>query len=238
MRKSYSITVVAGLLALAIAGSAFAVEPFAIREADGVGSGPPPCDLSTLDGDCANYSNFNLCAGYIWIFSGWVAGEGVGTRFGSDLGQACVAAGNVAVRSVTYFRNVVPLYNQTVDIYLDDDANWDGCPDANLASDLDLDPGLRWNCSEFNTALASGGAIVRQLHDGGSAPTFSTEGPFTQTCDPVGQLRSYYYGVNGSQCLGWVGPTGRFDNWLTFLVINASTATENTSWGAVKGLYQ
>jgi hypothetical protein len=111
---------------------------------------------------------------------------------------------------------------------------------------LRLDPGLRWNCSETNTCFASTGAIVR-LVSSGSFPTLATDGPFSQECDPIGIPRSYYYGPGTTVCLPWVGPTGRADNFLSWLVIDTpeesqcddcATAAEETSWGGVKGLYR
>jgi hypothetical protein len=242
MKKSFLVTLVLGLVTLGVAASAFALEPFMIKESAG-NSAPGPCALAaSTDGSAANYEWYNLCSGYIWIFSAFVADEGVGTRFGGA-GNEQVNASNRAKRSITYFRNVAPNYNQTVDIYLDDDNNGDGCPDGVLASDLNLDPGLRWNCSDFGVCFASDGAIVRAVHDGGSAPTIATDGPFTQTCDPVGSPgRAYYYGVGSAACLNWVGPTGRADVWLTWLIVDSATdcfnATESKSWGEIKGLYR
>jgi hypothetical protein len=58
-------------------------------------------------------------------------------------------------------------------------------------------------------------------------------------CDPLGAPRSFYYGINGNACVPWVGPTGRRDNFLTWLVVDSgTTATEQTSWGQIKGLYR
>jgi hypothetical protein len=242
---------IACLLALVtLTSAAHAFEPpIAIKEQDGAlppGLGAPCALAASTDGTCANYRWYNLCAGYLWIYSFGAPSEAVGTRFGGPE-QPCVDPCRRAKRMITYWRNIAPNYDQTVDIYLDDDPGLDGCPDITLASDLNLDPGLRWNCSEAGVCFASRGAIVRLVHDGGSAPGgLSTDGPRTQDCDPLGTPRSYYYGIGTTACLPWVGPTGRADNFLTWLIVDSGpacadcppTATERTSWGGVKGLYR
>lgn len=244
MKKSYSMTVVVGLLVLCMAASAFALEATAIREADGqAGGGSVPCPLSTsTDGDCANYFWANLCSGYIWVFSAWAADEAVGTRFGGA-SQPAVNASNTCKRVITYLRNTIPNYNQTIDVYLDNDPNGDGCPDGVIASDIAIDPGERWNCSDFGVCFQSDYAIVREVHDGGAAPSFVTDGPFTSVCDPNGTDNSYYYGVGTVACIDWrlLSPLGRGDNFLSWVIVDCGgcvNSTENTSWGAVKGLYQ
>lgn len=211
------------LLLLLIALQAQAFEAFPLKETHAPEkSFGSPCALATsTNGTAANYRWYNVCSGYLWTFSAWSAGEGVGVRFGGA-SQPAVNSSNDVKRVITYFRNVVPNYNQTVDIYLDQDTNNDGCPDANLASDLNLDPALRWNCSEFNVPIQQSvtSVVVRQVHDGGAAPTFATDGLRNTTCDPNAPQRSYYYGISGSVCLPWTGADGTFDNFLTWLVID------------------
>ncbi|MFN0150675.1 MAG: hypothetical protein ACKVU1_08190 [bacterium] len=245
MKKTYLVTAVAALLALCTAVGAFALEPYAIREnVNAPGGAGGPCALSaSTNGTAANYRWYNVCSGYIWIFSALSQGEGFGVRFGGA-SQPAVNGDNDVKRGITYWRNVVANYGQTVDIYLDADSNGDGCPEANLASDLNLDPGLRWNCSDFGVSIPCGdtNVVLRGVHDGGAAPTIASDGPFTATCDPNAPNQSFYYGINGSACLSWVGPDGTFDNFLFWLVLDTSApcvnATESKSWGEVKGLYR
>ncbi len=204
---------------------------------------PPPCGpiSAQRNGNCGNYRWYNVCSGYIWIFSSIPTGDGFGTRFSNSEGMFCVFPGNTVKRTVTYFRNVVPNYGQTVDVFLNRDNSGDGCPDALIAQDLNLDPGLRWNCSNFGVAIPAGVThlIVRSTHDGGNAPTWATDGPFTQVCDPNGNDHSYYYPAGGG-CIAWrnVSPTGRGDNFLTHLIIDGGphTPTKPVSWGEIKGL--
>lgn len=215
--------------------------PVALSERKGeAGAGlATPCPLTSTDGSCANYRWYNLCSGYLWIYGDWACGEAVGVQFGGPE-QPCVAPGNVVKRAITYYRNVRAGYG-TVDVHIDADDNGDGCPDATLASDLDLDPGLRWNCSEFNVCIPSGFVIIRTHLDGGGEPTLATDGPFSEACDPIGVPRSFYYGINGSACIPWQGPTSRYDNFLCWLIVDSgdcSTSTESTSWGRLKGLYR
>ncbi len=155
----------------------------------------------------------------------------------------CVFPGNTVKRTVTYFRNVIPNYAQTVDVFLDRDNNGDGCPDGVIAQDLNLDPGLRWNCSNFGVTIPAGvtRVIVRSTLDGEKAPSWATDGPFTQVCDPNGNDHSYYYPSTGA-CIAWrnISPTGRGDNFLTHLIIDGTppTPTKSVSWGEIKGLYR
>jgi len=249
MKKTYLVTAVAALLALCTAVGAFAIEPYALRESANPPGGAPgvSCPLSTsTNGSAANYKWYNLCAGYIWIYTAWGAGDAVGTQFGG-VDQPQVNGDNDVKRTITYFRNVVPAYNQTVDVFVDVDANLDGCidnPGSPLLSDLNLDPGLRWNCSDFNANIPCdvNGLIVRLQHDGGAAPTFATDGARQERCPYTAPQKSWYYGVNGSTCLQLVGPDGSFDNWVLWLVLDTSepciNATESKSWGEVKGLYR
>lgn len=224
MARPLALAVVALFAFPALAHS---FEAVAVREADGPNppGAPIPCGLRpNLNGTCGNYHWYNVCSGYVWIYSGWEAGEAVGVRFGAP-GDSCVGGyrclGNVK-RAIVYCRNVVPAYQQTIDVYLDRDANEDGCAEGIMMSALNVDPGLRWNCIDFGWGLVDyrQGVVVRQVHHGGYAPSFATDGPYSQTCDPIGVQRSFYYGVSGSACQPWQGPTGRHDNFLTWIVVD------------------
>jgi hypothetical protein len=250
MKKNLLASFVAVLALLAMALPAFAVEAFMMRESDNPDSpagAPLPCPLAaSLNGTCANYKWYNACANYIWIFSAWSANEGVGVKFGkSEL--PCVTCDHRVKRGIFYFRNIVPAYGQFVDLYLDADCNQDGCPEGVLGSALNQDPGLRWNCAEFNACIPCDGVILRQVHHGGVAPTFATDGPFKAACDPNHPpTHSYYYGQNSSTCVPWVGvPATDPDDFFMWLVVDndtscpdCPTSTEPTSWGNIKGLYQ
>jgi hypothetical protein len=245
MKKSYLVTAVAALLALSAVASAFAVEPYLLRESENgdPGQAGTPCLLTgNTNGTAANYRWYNACANYIWIFTAWVPGEGLGVLYGG-VGNEAVNGDNDVKRTITYFRNVVQNYNQTVDVYVSA-STASGCITSDLASDLDLDPGLRWNCSEFGVEIPCGTeyVIVRQQHDGGAAPSFATDGPFKNTCDPNPPQRTFYYGVNGSACVPWAGQTDAWDNLFNWLILDTSepciTAVESRSWGNIKGLYQ
>lgn len=251
MKKSYMVTVVACVLALCMAASAFAIEPFAMKEskeAPGGASGVPCILNGNTNGSAANYRWYNLCSGYIWLFSGWTNGDEMGVLFGGPTNTA-VSGDNDIKRTITYFRNVVPAYNQTVDVFVDV-ANSGGTPLANIVADYNLDPGMRWNCSTFNASIPCGTdyVVVRGRHDGGAAPTMVTDGP-REACNTDQFARSYYYGTNAigdglpvAQTLLWIGPLGTPDNWLYWLILDTSdpcvNAVENTSWGSVKGLYR
>ncbi|MFN0152536.1 MAG: hypothetical protein ACKVU1_17680 [bacterium] len=229
------------LAALFCAPRAFALEAFAIRESAGVAFSGAPCALATsTDGTAANYRWYNVCSGYIWIFTSW-CDQSAGVLFGGPE-QPEVNDQNVVKRAITYWRNVVTNYGQTVDIFLEPDFEGDGCPDARWLSDRGLDPGLRWNCSEFDAPVLSGVdyLIVRFDDVCGAAPTVATDGPFSEACNPNPIGRSYYYGSDLSECIPWIGPSGRSDNFLFWLILDrpAPNAVEPSTWGAIKGLFR
>src|SRR5262245_14004704 len=243
MKKTLLVTIIAALTLVSLALPALAVEATRLKETKGTppGGAPVPCVASAnINGTCGNYRWYNFCSGYIWIFTAWAPGDEVGTSFKASEGMPCIAPNNIVKRAINYFRNTVPNYNQMVDVLLARDANSDGCPDgADIASNLNLDPALRWNCSNFGATIPAGvtSVVVTQRHHGGTGPTFSTDGAFAALC-PLPVPHSYYYGIGRTQCLGWVGPLQTYDNWPIWLVIdNGVTSTENTTWGQIKGLY-
>lgn len=202
------------------------------------------CGLpSSTNGSAANYRWYNVCSGYIWIWASWCQGEGVGVLFGGPA-QPEVRGENTVKRAITYFRNVYPNYGENIDIHIDTDPEGDGCPNALLASELNLQPGLRWNCSEFNTMIPCGVdyVVLRTVHSGGYTPTFPTDGPFSDQCAPDSPARSFYYGINGESCVPWRGPGGRSDNFLYWLIVDSGqpcvNSVESTSWGRIKGLFR
>ncbi|MFN0151440.1 MAG: hypothetical protein ACKVU1_12120 [bacterium] len=204
---------VAATLALLVASlpaTTHGLEPYAIKEGSNPNLSSGPCALAgNTNGTAANYRWYNACSGYIWIFAGLEEGESNGVLYGGPF-QPAVNDGNTVRRAITYWRNVAPGYGQTVDIFLDSDTDGDGCPDAVLASDFNLDPGLRWNCSEFNAPIPTGvtHVVVRTVHHGGASPAWATDGPFAETCNPNPIQRSYYYGVDGSGAFRGSAPAG------------------------------
>jgi hypothetical protein len=229
------------VLALIAPNLVEAFEARAVRETDGARA-MSGCALSiNTNGTAANYRWYNLCSGYIWIYSCCLAREGMGVLFGGPE-QPEVNDANRMKRAITYWRNVVPGYAQTVDIFVDQDFEGDGCIDASWQSDVNLDPALRWNCSEFDVPIPRGAQylIVRFQHDGGAAPNPATDGPLSQSCDPLGTPRSFYYGIDGSACVPWFGLTPRNDNFLYWLVVDRGAppnVAEPTSWGSIKALF-
>ena len=228
--------------------SARAFERTLLREEatpEGLVVGTLPCLLSpNTNGTCANYRWYNVCSGYIWIY-GLGNGESVGVLFGGPE-QPCVAGNNTVKRVITYYRNVLYSYDQERwDVYLDRDNQGDGCPDGVLASTpvWDYNIGLRWNCWEVGQILPANisHVIVRHVRRTSTVTSrLATDGPYSLSCDPVGTPRSFYYGINGAECRTWVGPTGRYDNFLAWLIIDGEVpnAAAPTSWGKIKALFQ
>ncbi|MFN0150543.1 MAG: hypothetical protein ACKVU1_07520 [bacterium] len=210
-----------------------------------------PCQLvPNTNGSAANYRWYNTCSGYIWIYHD-MGDEAVGVLFGGSE-QPEVAGGNVVKRAITYFRDTG--YGYTVDVYLDVDNEGDGCPDYTLASDLSLNPGLRWNCSNFNIEIPCEVecVLLRIKPNPGNGqpgdiyygiPSLATDGGRPVGCPFEAPNKSFYYGVDMETCVPWIGPDGSFDNFLCWLVVDSSepcppNATAAGSWGAIKGLYR
>ncbi len=249
MRSSATVGGLALAVVLAPIASFSFEPPTLARERDGsTPAAPSSCPIRTSQtGTCANYHWYNVCSGYIWLYTRWERGEAAGMRFGG-LENPCVIPGNRVKRVITYFRDVFPGYsgcydpNPNVEVTLDADFNNDGCPDQTIATTGCFDPSLRWNCADFNVVIPPGvsSLIVRQIKRGSMIePAFATDGPYSQVCDPAGVARSYYYGINGSACIPWIGPTGRHDNFLSWLIVDGTvTATKTTTWGQIKGLFR
>jgi hypothetical protein len=226
---------------LMLAARAYAIEPpILLKEGAGRDAAPDQqgCPLEpNLTGDCANLRYYNLCASYLWIYSSGPASVGVQYQ------NPCIATGGALKSAITYWRNAVPGYGNVIDVFLSADADADGCPDGDLASDLAIDPALRWNCSQFDYCLQSGlPAVIVRSQTHGSFPTLVTDGARSETCDPAGSDHSYYYGTGNEVCIPWrlISPTGRGDNFLYWLIVDSgcTTSTEPTSWGTIKGLFK
>lgn len=230
------------ILAVASCSLADALEaPRLMKEAAGPKAAlDPGCPLEpNLTGDCGNLRYYNVCSGYIWLYTlPDVADEGAGVKFDGP----CIVPGNVIERAITYWRNVSPGYGD-IDVILDADTDDDGCPDYNLETNNRMDPGLRWNCTTYvdrYIPVDAEAIILRAEKNSGAAPSWATDGPFSEVCDPIGTQHSYYYGLNGQACVPWIGPTGRYDNFLWWLIVDSAptSSIESTSWGVVKNLFR
>jgi hypothetical protein len=209
-----------------------------------------PTNLPTLDGTCANYKWYNLCSGYVWLWSGWPPGEGAGTRFGGAP-QMCVAPGNTVKKAITYHRNVFPGYVAT-DVYLERDNDGDGCPNGAMSSIANAELSVGWNTWTFNSVIPAGvnHVIVRMAADEPQGSTFrlcTDNNLFFTQCIPGGSSRSFYYGVNGSPCTPWENTAGAPENLLMWLIVDGQITgvglpprgtSEPATWGSIKGLFR
>ncbi|MFN0152535.1 MAG: hypothetical protein ACKVU1_17675 [bacterium] len=242
--STFSTMVVATILAAAFgAPPACALEARLMKESFGATLGSNSCPISTsTDGIAANYRWYNVCSGYIWIYSTGPIGMSLGVLFGGPE-QPEVNDSNVVKRVVTYFRNAVPGYtDEGWDVLVDQDAEGDGCPDVSWLSDLEFVPALRWNCSEFNAQIPQGTnyLVVRTRLADGAHPTFATDGPFSSECAPDSPSRSFIYDYGVIECAPWIGPAGDPDNFLYWLILDrpAPNAVAPSTWGAIKGLFR
>jgi hypothetical protein len=256
MKKNLSMLALAALAVMAMALPVLAVDPHLtlLNDASGPAGAPPQhpvCttyiqqNVNTLGGGVANYKWYNICNKYIWCYTGWLAGDGVGSLYGGG-SQPAVAPGNAVSRVTWNFRVVVPNYGNLVDVFVDQD-NGDGSPDGVLSSAIGIDPAERWNCFDFGTSACIPGnyVITRAVHYGGSAPRFCTDGGPNGAlphCNPAGSgAHSYYYPPSGPPIV-WPGILTPNDNFLNAIAIdqgsNCPSATEDATWGKVKGLYQ
>ena len=199
---------------------------------------------------------YNSCAGWIWIWSGWAAGDMVGTIF--DLPADCgtyEGGGCEFTAPVVLIRTTAPDYGFTVDFEtynLDVDLCLDGAPIAGLY-DVDFpasDPVTGW-AGLFdlgNFGLVPDVFAFTMSWDAGVYPTIVTEDPNSNYHAPLycpgyvmGPRMSYSFATAGvPDCPPVLWNDGVYDvNWyVRGNFYCPSVATEDASWGEVKNLFR
>ncbi|MBN1826173.1 MAG: hypothetical protein JW958_07900 [Candidatus Eisenbacteria bacterium] len=194
---------------------------------------------------------YNLCAGWLWTWTGWGPGDEVGVYFdlpvdcGKLAGEGCDNLG-----SWWYWRYTLPTYEYYVVVDLWElDATY--CKTSYVGGAAPIDPLERWNhydglgcvdadyvalimtwvkgtlprfCSTNNVAnIAAPNPCAGFVVPTVPGHTFYWGGPVTQYCPPQ-------YLADG------LGPSEGFVD--ASFDCQPGIATENTSWGAVKDLFR
>jgi len=197
-------------------------------------------DWNASTSPCVSY--YNVCQGWIWLWSGWSPGDQVGTcvewyYFGYPPSHWLYTAS--ASPSGYGFTGTISLREA--------DANC--CPTTMLASQPWL-PGSGWNLFQWSTYVPSQFIIMERW----AAPTgfvaFSRIGSDHPAAGPTGvqacglcyplirQTHSFYYGPAGSTlCPGSALNDGTCDvEWLVSVAC-PPVSVEETTWGQIKSLY-
>ena len=235
MRKYFvSAFVLAALLMFATSG--LALEKTAVRGVETKG------DWNAGTSSCS-VGYYNICTGYIWVWSGWAANSVMGTVYDT----CCLPGQDSNVTSTFfYYRTGAPAsYGFTGTASLTDvDAN--DCPTATLASQPIL-PASGWNFLLWGTAVPARFAQVHVIADNlafGSPVTVATDGAggACGVCFPTTRTtNSYTWGTTGSPlCPGFAMNDGACN--VEFLtnatLVCAGVSVEDESWGSIKNLYR
>ena len=201
--------------------------------------------------DCT-ITYYNICTGWIWIWSGWSPGDQFGVSFTS-----CCAGGNESsvVGSWIYFGTGSPAgygFTGTMEVY---DADGNGCPTgASVYSDNMFLPTSGWNFVDLSssavlvpdatfamtyTLSATSGDPMDIWTD---HPAAGPTGPAScGSCFPATRVaNSFYYGTAASPlCPGSVLNDGVCDaEFIWDVDVSCTVSVEATTWSSVKDLYR
>ncbi len=192
---------------------------------------------------------YNLCSGWIWIYSGFAAGDEVGVIFdlvadcGKLPGETCCMT-----HGFWYWRFTSPTYGFTVSYGLFEvDAN--GCKTAQTGGLAFSDPAERWNLLPGLGCVTGDQAVICATFDAGTLPYMGTDNNQSNAAGGpnclgigAGTGNSVFYGNPGAtqycppQYFGdAIGPV---DIMMDAGWICGTNATEDASWGDVKSLFR
>ncbi|MGH2569681.1 MAG: hypothetical protein ACRDGR_00555 [bacterium] len=193
---------------------------------------------------------FDVCTGWVWVWSGWRPEERIGVCFSSCCPAPLSAAGDT---SYVYFYSGAPAgygFTGTVDVFAVDA---DCCPVGVPLSTQPLLPTSGWNSvvlghvsvpPEFAVTFTFGSAANLPIAVVTDHPAQGPTGPpACGTCyPPTRPTRSFWWGTATSPfCPGSVLNDG-FCNaeflWEVGLHCEAPVALESKTWGGIKGLYR
>jgi hypothetical protein len=238
----------ASILLLASATSSMALEKRSVRMADGGheswSRGTTPCTVTY----------YNTCTGWIWVWSGWLQGDRLGTAFsaccpsGQNVHQLTAAWIFAATGSPSGYG-----FTGSLDVW---SADAQECPTGPALHSQPFLPLSGWNGFDWSLAPidVSGGnfAITYTLAPGAAFPdpvSFSTDhpeagptgGPAAGTCYPTSRVvHSYWYGTAASPyCPGSKLSDALADaEFLLDCDMICATPVQTSSWGQIKGLYR
>lgn len=237
MRKYFvSAFVLAAMLVFATSG--LALEKSATRITDG--------DLGDWNAGTSSCSvlYYNLCTGYVWVWSGWAKNSQFGTVFDTCCDPATDES-NLTQSVLRYRTGADPGYGFTGTVAVHAvDANL--CPvDPPLASQPIL-PFAGFNVSLWGIPVPAQFAVVHTVADDNdfvSPIAVDTDGPFAcGNCYLTTRTtNSYTWGTTDSPlCPGWPWFDGACEvelRSIAQLVCN-TVSVEDESWGSIKNLYR
>ena len=241
MRKLF-LTAFVLAASLVVASTGLALEKTAMRvtddgRGDGWAAGTQTCTVQY----------YNICTGWVWIWSGWSPGDRIGTAF-TDCGGDCSLD-----TSFMFFVSEAPAgygFTGTAAVYASD-AN--ECPTGAPLASQALLPVSFWNLvnwggvavpNNFVVAydFASDQGLPNPLAHGTDHPAVGPTGPQAcGACYPTTRTNhSFYYGTAASPlCPGSILNDGVCDaQWLMDAAMSCTVSVEDQSWGAVKNLYR
>ncbi|MCA9750605.1 MAG: hypothetical protein KC591_00305 [Gemmatimonadetes bacterium] len=192
---------------------------------------------------------YNICTGWIWIWSGWSPGDQFGVSFDS-----CCAQNTTALNDMfALFTTGAPSgYGFTGNFHVYD-ADLNGCPTgAPVATQAHL-PASGWNQVSWSGTVVPDAsfAIVYENSDATipnpmaiatDHPAVGPTGPAAcGTCFPSNrENRSFYYGTAASPlCPGSALNDGVCDAQLVIDVgLSCTTSVDSQTWGTIKNLYR
>ena len=229
-------------LALAFAAGAVAdIDKFAMQEA------VVPHSDGGATGACS-IIYYNLCSGWLWLFSGFVPGDMAGVVFdlptdcNKVVGEDCANTG-----FWWYWRYTLPDYGYSLsyDLY-EVDANM--CLTTSVGSLAAQDPVERWNYyAGLGSTIGDFAAIVATW-DGGTLPYLGTEHNTNNAGSPVA-CPGFVLTVGHGYIWGNVGSVYcppyhiAHDGYVDVLMdagfeCPTPSSTEDASWGGIKNLFR
>jgi hypothetical protein len=234
-------------LALALAATAFAEIN---RPHEAIQEAIAPHGDGGATGFCS-IVYYNLCAGWLWTWSGWAQGDEVGVFFdlptdcGKLAGEECAHLG-----AWTYWRYTQPTYGYLVNFDLWElDASY--CKTNYIGGVANIDPVERWNnFAGFGTVTSDYCALIMTWVKGTLPRLASTSNPKNlaaplacpgYTVPAIPGHTFFWGGLTTQYCppqylADGQGPSEAFFD--ASFDCQMGSATENASWGEVKGLFR
>ena len=226
---------------LVVASNGLALEKSAARftddSRDGWAAGGATCSVAY----------YNICTGWVWVWSGWSAGDVVGTQFDTCSGGPCTLDSGFML-----FTTGAPSGYGFTGTAAVTAADANGCPTGAPLASQALLPASGWNLLTWGVPVPSSYVISVEFAASQGLPNpaaVATEHPAAGptgpvacgTCYPTNRTNhSFYYGTASSPlCPGSALNDGVCDaQWLFDSQLTCIVSVEDSSWGTVKNLYR
>ena len=202
-------------------------------------------DAWSAGGASASISYYNICTGWIWVWSGWEDGDRLGLQVDS-FGFGCYLLSHF-----TYFVSAAPSgygFTGTAGVHT---ADSNDCPVGTLATQPFL-PITGWNLLTWNVPTPGSFVLTYDFASAQGLPNpaaIATEHPAAGptgpaacgTCYPTNRTNhSFYFGTGASPlCPGSPLNDGLCDaQFLWDVQMACPFPVDETSWGQIKGLYR